>query len=58
MNPSRSHRLIYFINDGDIIQIVTFFSCDIIYRFKFLINTREKQELSGVESGTYRFYSL
>ena len=59
MDPSRSHRLVHVINNceepykDNTKQIVTFFFlCFDLSFIKFLINTREKQELSGVESGT------
>ena len=56
MNPSRSHRFIRVINncEDNTKQIVTFiFLCFDLSCIKFLINTREKQELPGVEPGTY-----
>ena len=61
MDPSRSHRLVHVINNCErprtiqynTIQIVTFcflyFDLSLI---KFFINTRENQELPGVEPGT------
>ena len=55
MDPSRSHRLVHVINncEDNTKQIVTFFFlCFDLSFIKFLINTREKQELSGVEPGT------
>ena len=57
MDPSRSHRLVHVINNCEDIfapdntkQIVTFFFlCFDLSYIKFLINSREKQELPGVE---------
>ena len=57
MDPSRSHRLIHVINNcerppDNTIQIVTFvLLCFHLSFIKFLINTREKQELPGVKPG-------
>ena len=59
MNPSRSHRLIHVINNAvrGPVQYNTrsnlLFLCFDLSFIKFLINTREKQELPGVEPGTY-----
>ena len=58
MDPSRSHRLVHVINNcerapDNTIQIVTFFFlCFDLSFIKFFINTRENQELPGVEPGT------
>ena len=66
MDPSRSHRLVHVINNCERprtiqLQIVTFFFLCfdllfiiilIIRTYKFFINTREIQELPGVEPGT------
>ena len=59
MDPSRSHRLVYVINNFEgprTMQYNTisniFFLCFDLPFIKFLIITREKQELSGFESGT------
>ena len=56
MDPSRSHRLVHVINNCEgpqTIQIVTFFFlCFDLSFIKFVINTREKRELPGVEPGT------
>ena len=56
MDPSINHRLIHVIYNCEgprTIQIVTFCSYVLIYRLllKFLINTREKQELPRVQPG-------
>ena len=57
MDPSRSHRLVHVINNCEgpgqyNTNSNTFFLCFDLSFIKFLINTREKQELSGVEPGT------
>ena len=58
MDPSRSHRLVHVINNCERprtiqLQIVTFFFlCFDLLFIKFFINTREIQELPGVEPGT------
>ena len=53
MDLLRSHRLIHVINNCEgprTIQILTFcFSCFDLSFIKFLINTREKKEVPGVE---------
>ena len=59
MDPSRSPRVVHFINncEDNTKQIVTFFFlCFDLSFIKFLINTREKQELSGVELIYYITY--
>ena len=58
IDTSRSHRPVHVINNCEgpgqyNTNSKKNFSCVLIYRIKFLINTREKQELSGVELGTY-----
>ena len=57
MDPSRSHRPIRVTNNWEwpgqynTNSNIVFFSFDLSLN-KFLINTREKQELPGVEPGT------
>ena len=56
MDPSRSHRLVHVINNcgapDNTKQIVTFFFlCFDLLFIKFLINTREKQELLESKPG-------
>ena len=51
MDPSRSHRLIHVINNCFLYVTFVVLCFDLSF-IKFLINTREKQELSGVELGT------
>ena len=55
MDPSISHRLVHIINNcapDYTIQIVTFFFLLFLFLFKFFINTRENQEMHGVEPET------
>ena len=52
MDPSRSHRLVHVINNCYKTNSNIIFLCFDLSFIKFLINTREKQELSGVEPGT------